>query len=429
MVFTESLPVMAAMLTIGLLAPAAGALAVIVFAIGDLGLTVVRGELEPPLWALLARIASYWLLWVLAVEIPLIGRMIAEWRIGDESASPGKRWGAVAVGAVIVAALTWIWAQAAPLLIGVVFRLTTGWGGPTINAMYPLQLDGNYLVAAAAILGLLLLGLRYLGRQPDLTPLPPDPPSGLTGSPIVGHLVTVALTFVVLLGVVTRPIDVVVLLPALLLARPIATYVLRTTGVGPQLARLPMPIRLVVGFAAAVAIGWVIVSILGFQSDLSGFFTMVVALAVGYIVMTFFLAADSAASDGSRDAPVGSGVATTLMLTTGLLLFLALPELVLADNGGDHADGWPNAAAAALAAAAAGALAAMGAFARRHEWGGAKMTREEWEAANPPDPDYNYETQDQRYDRYLHPGERLGGWYASTSAADTQPPQHSDNRK
>ena len=49
----------------------------------------------------------------------------------------------------------------------------------------------------------------------------------------------------------------------------------------------------------------------------------------------------------------------TLMPVIGLLVFLALPELAFADNGGDHADGWPATAAAALAAASGGGLAAL----------------------------------------------------------------------
>jgi hypothetical protein len=123
-----------------------------------------------------------------------------------------------------------------------------------------------------------------------------------------------------------------------------------------KLTRFPLPYRLIIGFVVAVAIGWVVVSVLGY-SELSGFFTMVVALAVGYVVMTFFLAADPVAADVPRDTAVGSGVATTMMLIIGLVLFVALPGLALADNGGDHVDGWPDAGAAAAAAAGAGAVA------------------------------------------------------------------------
>ncbi|MGH2357923.1 MAG: hypothetical protein ACRDGJ_07895, partial [Candidatus Limnocylindria bacterium] len=256
------------------------------------------------------------------------------------------------------AAVTFIWVQAAPLLIGVVFRLTAGYGsGPTVAAVYALQLDGNYLVAAAAVLGVLLLALRYLGRQPYLAPVTAERPSPV--APVVRYGVIVALTFIVLFGVVTQPIDVVILLPALLVARPLANLVLRSTGLGAQLARLPMPIRLIMGFAVAVAIGWVVVSVLGFQSELSGFFTMVVALAIGYIVMTIFITDASAptpASATSGTSAAGSGVVTTLVLLIGLLIFLGLPAVALADNGSDHADGWGDAAAAALAAAGAAAL-------------------------------------------------------------------------
>ena len=51
--------------------------------------------------------------------------------------------------------------------------------------------------------------------------------------------------------------------------------------------------------------------------------------------------------------------ATTLALALGLLVFLGLPAIALADNGGDHVDGWAQTAAAALAAASGGGLAAL----------------------------------------------------------------------
>ena len=57
-------------------------------------------------------------------------------------------------------------------------------------------------------------------------------------------------------------------------------------------------------------------------------------------------------------APAGFAVGG-FMLAIGLLAFLGLPSLAFADNGGDHADGWPEIAAAALAAASGGGLAAL----------------------------------------------------------------------
>jgi hypothetical protein len=47
------------------------------------------------------------------------------------------------------------------------------------------------------------------------------------------------------------------------------------------------------------------------------------------------------------------------------LLWIAIPAIALADNGGDHVDGWGDAAAAAAAAAGAGAMAAAGGAASR----------------------------------------------------------------
>jgi hypothetical protein len=56
---------------------------------------------------------------------------------------------------------------------------------------------------------------------------------------------------------------------------------------------------------------------------------------------------------GTHGASLGSVVGLLL------LLLLVFPSIALADNGGDHADGWPAAAAAALAAAGAAAFGAM----------------------------------------------------------------------
>jgi hypothetical protein len=359
-VYTESIPVMTVMLAIGLAAPAAGALAVILYAIGDLAATTLRGELVPLHWALMARLISAWLLWVLAVEIPLMGRTVAEWLIDDESSRTARRWGAVAVGATVVAATTFIWAQAAPLLIGVVFRLTAAWGVPTVAAMQPLQETGNDLVLAAEVLGMLLLAIRYLGKRPHLMPAFYGRGPMLPGGAIVGYVVGVTLSFIALYGVVTRPIDVVILLPALLVARPLARAVLRRTGAGPKLARVPMPLRFIAGFAVAAGIGWLVISIIGIQ-PMSGFFSMVVALALGYIVITVFVADDAALPVTAKvdTRATGGGLVTSLVLVIGPLVCLALPAIAFADNGGDHADGWPATAAAALAAAAAAALAAL----------------------------------------------------------------------
>lgn len=68
--------------------------------------------------------------------------------------------------------------------------------------------------------------------------------------------------------------------------------------------------------------------------------------------------------------PARRGVAQTM---TGIvfrcaaigLISLAFPAIALADNGGDHADGWGEVGAAATAAAGAAAVAAAGGAATR----------------------------------------------------------------
>jgi len=89
-VYAESIPFMLAAIAIGLFSPALGVLFLAVFIPADLFAAFASGELEnysfqalPPGASFLGRLASYGLLWILAVEIPLqTGALVGRWDEG-----------------------------------------------------------------------------------------------------------------------------------------------------------------------------------------------------------------------------------------------------------------------------------------------------------------------------------------------------------
>ena len=100
-VFTESIPFMVAAAALGMASPAAGVLLVGAYGVSDLLVTIVTGELQPLLGATVGRFVSYLVLWLLVVEVPLMGRLVFE-RISTSDDTPHPR----RVIAVAVAAAT-----------------------------------------------------------------------------------------------------------------------------------------------------------------------------------------------------------------------------------------------------------------------------------------------------------------------------------
>ncbi len=152
-------------------------------------------------------------------------------------------------------------------------------------------------------------------------------------------------------SVLRKPVDALVLLAGLLLARPVARGVLRLTRLAGVLAAIAWPIRLIAGFALALAFAWYFLAIAG-VSLVSPFFNMVIAIAVGFIIIEIFRAADEVVA---TPRPAGGHMASAL--GKGALLLLAVPAVALADNSREHADMDDVAAAQAAAASAAAAAA------------------------------------------------------------------------
>ena len=358
-VFTESLVFVIAALAVGLASPAAGALLVIVYGIGNLVVTMVGGELQPPLPAAFGRLVSFGLLWLLAVEIPLLGRQTVEWTIHDEGEPIARRWVGVALGAAVIAALTFAWAQAAPLLITVVYFTTAAWGNPFLAAVQPVQANDMVLALIAGVASLLLLAVRYLGRLVVFSPQPARSMlARLPGGGAVTHVLAAGVALALLSGVIAAPVDAAILAVGLIGARPAARLVVSALRLAGPLSLLPWPVRLILGFGAAVGVDWVVLTILGLTGG-SRFSTAVVAIAIGLFVVALFTTPDDAAGQAVRSPiPPASVTAASLGGVAMLgLASLAFPAVASADNCGDMTDCFKDLLKASFAVAGAAILA------------------------------------------------------------------------
>lgn len=357
-IYTESIPIMAAALVIGLASPAAGALFTLLYGAGNLGVTVFLTPLElgdEPHRAIFGRLVTYGLLWLLAVETPMRGRSTVEWVIRTGATTSARRWPGIALGAVVVAVFTFAWVTAMPMLITILWWTVTIWslGGPAW-ALVPLYESGPVLVAVAALAGVALLAIRYSASSMVLSP---TLASTYRVRPAVRYVVQASVALALLSAIIEQPIDIAILVAGLFGAPIAARVVLRLTGLGRLLGRIPAPLRLMVGFAIAIVATQVYagtVDVYGAQP--TRFFPVVVAVTIAYAVIVFFAAAD-------RSMPAQPpAVAIPAQLITVLALALLLPSVASADNCEGAVDCFTTAANLAFAAAAAALAAAIAAL-------------------------------------------------------------------
>jgi hypothetical protein len=352
-VFTESLPFMAVALVLGIASPAAGALLVVVFGVGNLVVTFISRELDPILGATFGRLVSYTLFWLLVVEIPLFGRWIAEWMMKSEDAAVSRRVAAVASGAVAIAFMVFAWAQATPMFITVVYFTTSMWGNPFLAAVQPLQEHGLILVWVGAGAGFTILGLRYMGARPRLSPRFQPIALSTPGWRLAGYIASIAFPLALMAGLIHAPIDLAVLLVGLVAARPLGAIIASASGLARLLAAIPVPVRLVLGILVAGLVAKAYFSVF-FDTEVSRFFHANVAIVLGFLVISVV-----AAPRQSRTVAPGS-VARVL---AALAIALAWPTPAFADNCGDWIDCVGDTTRAAFAAAAAAAI-----FAAKFLW-------------------------------------------------------------
>jgi hypothetical protein len=347
-VFTESLPFVLAASLVGLMAPAAGVLLVLVYGITNIGVTFWSAELAPVLPATIGRVTTYLVLWLLVVEIPLLGRAVFEWWSSRDQSPGAKRGAALIASALSVGVLSYSWALAAPLLMVGVY-LSSGRTPPSL----PTQILERHDAALALLIGiatLALFGLRYLGRSAHVSRTNDEPTDASGGAPSrVLYLVSLGLVMLLLSSVLRKPTDVLILLAGLLLARPIGGALLRVTRLAPRLARVAWPIRLIAGFGVALAFAWYFVAIVG-ASRITPFFTSVVTITICLVIIEVFRAADEVTAGPPRER---SGTVASLVL----LFWLMAPAVAMADNRDGDTDTNLDALAKAAAGSAAGAAA------------------------------------------------------------------------
>lgn len=381
-VFTESLVFMSLAVAIGLVAPALGVLFVLAHAVFDLVATVGRAYVFSPLDYLLivaGRAVSFYLLWLLVVEFPLIARAIP-WLV-MESPRPAdqrtRRLFAAASAGAAAAFMTFVWTQAAPWLMRPVFTWTNA-GAPTDQAIMPVQVWGGIVVAVAGVVAAGTAWRRLMAAEAehpgavefedledyDLGELEAEPGEGLG---FIQRLASHLFAVFVLGGLVTGIVDLVLLGAAALAAQPVAMRVLRVIpGLRRTLVAVPWILRFAVGFGISFGLGAVITGII-YQPVLgSEFFPLVITITIGLLLFHVLLGAEEAEERAERAAeraqpaagPTG-GVATAVIagLAVGIGASLLWPAATLAGNCSGLGDCGPALAAAGGAAAAAAAAA------------------------------------------------------------------------
>lgn len=347
--FTESISFVVLAAVIGMVTPAAGVLVVLVYAATDLPAAFVTREMLQFPGAVIGRFSSYLLLWLLAVEIPLLSRAMVEMVARADDAPRSRRVAAVLLAGPVTAGLVYIWVEAARQLIGAVHYLSN----LTVPAgVYTHLFETGVLVAviggAAAAVS---LAVRYLGPRAHVSQGEGEGEASSSGGrAVLSYLAGAAVAMLLLVGYVDQAIDAVILIVAVFVARPIAVGVLRITRLAPLLIRIPWPVRLIAGFLVAFVAGSAYLTEVGI-SQVSRFGYMVIAIAGGLFLVQLFLAAE----DAVDDARAGRARAVAESVAVGLLVLLAMPLLALADSGHQEATAIAGSAAAGAAAAAAAA--------------------------------------------------------------------------
>jgi hypothetical protein len=398
-VFTESYPFMLLALMIGMLSPSAGLLLVMLHIPFDLvastglGSPFGTGQLDPILPALAGRAVSWWLLWLLAVGIPLMARSIP----GATLASRQPRdvfmrtLLAYAAGGVVCGILIWMWTAALPFLVRPVFAWTV-LGSPTDQAVQPIQASGDVIIIAGVLLALGMTALRqrfgvldeevHEIREPegDLGEIGPSHHTATTAllrggddggdgmddgsdEPIfseqvetVGKIAIQAFAVIALGGIIKGALDVAILFSAAIVGQLAAGRLARLHIIATTLLRVPWVIRFIAGFAVTFVIGAIVNSIIFEPVGDSEFFPLVITTAFGLALFRVLLGVTEPPEpeqerDQASHAAPGVAVGVIAALVVGGFALFAAPPPVAANN----CSGWGDCPVTMEAVAAAGA--------------------------------------------------------------------------
>jgi hypothetical protein len=352
-VFTESPLFLLAAVVAGAFSPALGVFLVVVFGVMDIAAATQQpGELEPLPVALAGRLVGLWLLWLVAVEIPILGRQL------------GLSWQRIARQPVAVAALTavatgafiWFWTLAATVLIRPVFTWSSLPGGVRLEAIQPVQTAGLVFVAAGGLMAGWVAFARGPGGllDPPITQPVRRSPAGPLAvvRAVARHVLVAALLTISLGGLITVPLEAAALFGALVAARPVARLVADRTSTGTLVRTLPPVARYAIAAVLTFTVAQLAVAPLYQFAITSGsespqFLSVVVAVAIG--IMLVELATTPGSGGTSRPTARSAAAAGAVLVGVLLALELAAPLTVLADNCAGLVDCWGTPFLAALA--------------------------------------------------------------------------------
>ena len=340
-VWTEAPAFMLCAVAIGVFSPALGVLLVAVFGAMDLAASTLQSdELQPLPWALAGRLVAIWLLWLLIVEIPLLGRLLA----GSIRRLAGSRLAVAALTGVVTGGFTLFWAAGAAILVRPIFEWSSLPSGGRVEAYLPMQ-GGGIVFALAG--GAIAAAVAFYRRPGGLLQLG-APPTGPTADPrkpaapvlsAVRRLLFAALLTIGLGGMITEPLDAVVLFAALAGAAPLARLIAARVPFGAVLDRLPSIARVAVAIPLVYGVSFLLINA-GLLKSISEFFSVIVVFAVGLFVIELVTARESGPFEvrpsTAAVASLGAALAVAFLAITAVA-----PMPVFADNGGSFVDMWP----------------------------------------------------------------------------------------
>lgn len=372
-VYTESLPFMIAAAGIGFFSPALGVLLVLVFIPTDLlAASTTTAELTTMYWQIppgpfVARLGSYLLLWILAVEIPTRVRLFADWATRGGSSSMAL--GAAQLGGA--AAAVYLWAVTIPWLVKPVFT----WSA--LQVVNRIATDATWyhwpilVIGVALLAGLAAIWPRAVVRDEVSESAESEGrrPARSMAREVILQLAVVLALALLFGGLMTTPIEALVLIAGLVAAGPILTILLPRIPVPDRLAAASPAVRWAVGMVVALAVAWVILTLAGKNLFTTDYFVLAVTLAIVVPMFRIILeaGADRFEAEEAADTDVsGAGaIVRTMILLVASVGWLALPAVVLADDCSDSsASELPSCDDAGVTAAVGmggGALAAAGA--------------------------------------------------------------------
>lgn len=312
-------------LVLGIASPAAGLILVLAFMPMDLLAIITRGALDPIVPVLIAAAIGWWLLFLWAVALPLVARQVpAAVLAATRPVQPTARRALGYLGGMaVIAGLAWTWCAGAAELLSPVFTWSNALGDPTASATGPITDDraGLAIAAALALLGWTLLRDTFavIDDEAATDDAPPDWPRLL---PILDRrlapvrwVLVLVIGLVVLGGMITAPLDVLILGAALLAARPGVHWLLGRFPVALLLlGQVPWVVRLAAGVVGAWLAATILTRVVTEPALGSERLPIVLATAAGIVILALLLEADTVADDRMRASearaaarPTGSG--------------------------------------------------------------------------------------------------------------------------